>query len=586
MTVTSPRVFIADFDLVRYSGHYFNQVFGLREAARARGLEVRIYIASNAGSKVVEDLDGHAILPMTRWRNVKKDASLENFADAHRRLKPLWTDLEAANISEHDILVITSSRPQVIFGVGQWLRARPAWAQPSVFFRFFGPEFFDFEAKAFSEEAWAYHFASRHLPERCGGERIFFTLNNEKALLHLEGLSLRRAFYLPVPKFYGQMTEPEAHTIEPLTIYVHVNRRTGPMSDRTIKLVTRILHQHTDVKFLIRFCKYTYSDDSLNKKIDKALRRPNVEILPGEQNHIDYLAAIEKSDMVLLPYDPVEYRGIVSGIFCEAAAMGKVAIIPAGTWMADHLTEGRATGVLFDENSVDDMVDAIERAIQDRKRLQAEAYRNAPSFREENSCAKNLDGMLELARHPKDMRLSCVPLTDASKVFGSQLYLGDGWSEADEGFGTWSDGDRAEINFSIKPDAGVLFFSAQVRPFLAPSHPRLDVSLMANDVPVAEWSFDGARADDREWLWRHVPIPADVVTNGNIQLVLSIRSPASPKELGLSIDARKLGVALRKFSLKPDMHVPETDLSERPSMFARLRGRIKRTVKQALSSAK
>ncbi|HEX7882174.1 MAG TPA: hypothetical protein VF499_05490, partial [Afipia sp.] len=213
MTVTSPRVFIADFDLIGYSGHFFNQVFGLREAARARGIETRIYIAQSADPEIVEELGAHALLPFVRWHIVGKDAFLESFAGAQFTLRPLWKDLEAADISERDILAITSSRPQVVFAVGQWLRARPASLRPAVVFRFFGPEFFDFEEEAFNHRAWAYHFAARSLSEGDGGERIFFTLNNQKALTHLEELSLRRAFYLPVPKYYGPVADlPEVRT--------------------------------------------------------------------------------------------------------------------------------------------------------------------------------------------------------------------------------------------------------------------------------------------------------------------------------------------------------------------------------------
>jgi hypothetical protein len=577
MTLASPRVFIADFDLIGYSGHFFNQVLGLREAARARGIETRIYIARRADPAIAEELGAHALLPFVRWYFIGKDVFLESFVGAQLTLSPLWEDLEAAAVSERDLLVITSSRPQVVFAVGQWLRARPASARPAVVFRFFGPEFFDFEADAFNDRAWAYHLASRSLPEGDGGERVFFTLNNQKALAHLEKLGVRRAFYLPVPKYYGPITElPEARAAHSLTIYVHVNRKSGPISNRVVELVGTICQRHRDVKFLVRFCKYAYGGDDFEEAIDKGFLGRNLEILPAEQNHVEYLATVQRADMVLLPYDPVEYRGIVSGIFCEAVAMGKVVIVPAGTWIADHITEGRAAGVLFGQNSVVGMVDAIERAIQDRKRLQAEAHRNAPSFREENSCAKNLDGMIELAAQPRDMRLAYVPLTDATKAFGSQFYLGEGWSEAEEGFGVWSDGDRAEMKFSIRPDAGALFFSVQVRPFLTAAHSRLDVSLTANAVPMAEWSFDAMRSGDRGWTWHHTPIPADLTTDGEIQIVLSIRSPASPKELGLSIDHRKLGIALRRFSLGPEMaDVGSFEPESKRSRFSRwLRRRI------------
>jgi hypothetical protein len=577
MTVSSPRVFIVDFDLVGYSGHYFNQVLGLREAARAREIEARIYISQRADPKITEELGARAILPAIRWHDVSKDLLLEDLACAQFTLSPLLKDLEAAHVSERDVLVITSSRPQVIFGVGQWLCAQPASARPAVVFRFFVPEFYDFEAKTFKAGEWAFRFASRSLIGLPGADRVFFTLNDKRALGHLERLSLRRAFYLPVPKYYDALTGlPETRASKSLTIYVHINLRSGQISGRINDVLNRVLSRYSDVKFLIRFCKDSSGEDDLRKKIDQRFIGRNVEFLPAEENHVEYLATIERSDVVLLPYDPVGYRGIVSGIFCEAVAMGKIPVIPARTWMADHVTEGRAAGVLFGENSTNDMADAIERAIQDRERLQAEACRNAPSFRDENCCAKNLDGMLELARQSRDMRLSYVPLTDATKAFGSQLYLGEGWSEAEENFGVWSNGDRARIDFPIRPDARVLFLSVQVRPFLTAARSRFDVSLTANAVPVAKWSFDAKRHGDCDWSWRHIRIPDSVTANGDIQIVLNISSPVSPKELGLSGDNRKLGIALRRFSLGPEIpDVSDIEPVSKHSRFRQWLGRLK-----------
>jgi glycosyltransferase involved in cell wall biosynthesis len=581
MTVESPRVFIADFDLVEYSGHFFNQVFGFREAARARGLAARIYISRRADPEIAEELGAQAILPFIPWLTGRYDGALEGFASAQHILGALWSDLDTAQISERDILVITSSRPQVIYGVDQWLRARPASARPAVIFRFLGPEFFNFEAEAFREVAWAYRFASRILLGSPSAERIFFTLNNEKALAHLEQLSSRRAFYLPVPKHYGAMAaSSEARAAQPFTIYIYVNTRSGQISDRIIELLNKILSQYSDVNFLVRFSKGTPGEDDIRKKTDKSFIGARVEILPAEQNHAEYLATIERSDVVLLPYSPVVYRGIVSGVFCEIVAMGKIAVIPAGTWMADHVTEGRAAGVLFAENTVTDMVEAVERTIRDRSRLQTLAHRYARPFREENSCAKNLDGMLKLAGQRHDLRLSYVSLTDATKALGSQFYLGEGWSQVEEGMGVWSDGDRAEINFSLRPEgAKALFFNVQVRPFLAKWHSRIDVSVTANDVPVGEWSLNTEGHGGRHWSWHHAQIPEEVTASDEIQIVLSIRSPVSPKELGLSSDIRKLGIALRQFSLTPEMQSHDLESSEKSSMLARLREWLKRKLR-------
>lgn len=233
--------------------------------------------------------------------------------------------------------------------------------------------------------------------------------------------------------------------------------------------------------------------------------------------------------------------------------MGKIAVIPAGTWMADQVLDGQATGVLFDEISAEHIAAAIDGAMQGREVLHAEAHRRAGPFREHNSCAKNLDRMIELAKQPQDMRLSYVPLTDARVALGSQHYLGEGWSDTEVGFGVWSDGGRAELNFTVKPSATALVLSAQVLPFLVEAHPRVDVSVAANGVLVAEWSFDANEPGGLDWSWRHASIPQKVMADGEIQLVLHIISPASPRSLNLSNDARQLGLALRRFSIEREI---------------------------------
>ena len=133
------------------------------------------------------------------------------------------------------------------------------------------------------------------------------------------------------------------------------------------------------------------------------------------------------------------------------------------------------------------------------------------------------------------------------------------------------------------PGAPPLFFSSLVRPFLVKGHSRLDVSLTANGVSVAEWSFDINRAADRDWSWRHVQLPAAVSASGEIQIAMHIRSPASPRSLGLSTDSRNLGIAIRQFSLEPEARAPGGDQSERPTVLARLRRRIRRKLRQVLS---
>lgn len=94
----------------------------------------------------------------------------------------------------------------------------------------------------------------------------------------------------------------------------------------------------------------------------------------------------------------------------------------------------------------------------------------------------------------------------------------------------------------------------------------------ANERPVAEWLFDRTAKINSQWSWLHAQIPEDIMASGEVRIGLKIRSPASPKELGLSMDTRKLGLRLRQFSLMGEAPKPGSGSFERMSGLGRLRG--------------
>lgn len=547
----TPRIFIADFDLEGFSGHFFNQLLGFREAARERGLEARVFVRDTAMPDVVARLDARAILPAVPWR-YEKDDQFAALADARRVLAPLWRDLDAIGTRASDLLIVTSSRAQVIFGTNQWLDGLSPNERPTVCIRFNGPEFFDFDTMEFKPRAWSYHFVSRFASGSPSGDRILFTINNADAVSLLERLTQRPAFFAPIPKYYGASVRArEPHAEGPATVYIHANRPLA-MPALIEQLVGALLERRSDLNFLIRFCKHAFKREAEPAPIQRSLIGERVELLPAEQDEVGYLDALERSEMVLLPYDAVEYRGIVSGIFCEAAALGKVIIAPAGTWMARQLTDGLAAGAVFEGGTVADIAATVERALAERTLLREQALQRAGRFREENSCARNLERLLELAAGKHDMRLPYVPVTDVHDLLVQQRYLVDGWSAAVERHGVWTDGERAALRLQIRPGGGHLVFSAEVYPFFSPRQAELSVSVAVNGVPAADWRFNAADFVSGEATWRTVRVTADAAATGEIRIELRFSRLQSPMEMGLSGDPRRLGLLLQRFSLLPE----------------------------------
>jgi len=136
---------------------------------------------------------------------------------------------------------------------------------------------------------------------------------------------------------------------------------------------------------------------------------------------------------------------------------------------------------------------------------------------------------------------------DFRKGGNAPLFVTEGWAIPQD-WGTWSVAERPGLKLRLtEPATGALRLSARLHPLVAPGHEHLSVQVIANGVTVGEWSFDQAGIADVAAM-----IPVERV-QGQAELTLEflIHEPRSPKELGLSEDAHKLGLLLTELRLQP-----------------------------------
>lgn len=93
----------------------------------------------------------------------------------------------------------------------------------------------------------------------------------------------------------------------------------------------------------------------LNNLKDKCSLRINT-VLSSEE----YQKQLIESDVILTPYYPdYGYNARTSGIFTEAAAMGKVIITTPRTWMAYQIENLKAEGLIIEKITAEDLAEAI-----------------------------------------------------------------------------------------------------------------------------------------------------------------------------------------------------------------------------------
>jgi hypothetical protein len=253
---------------------------------------------------------------------------------------------------------------------------------------------------------------------------------------------------------------------------------------------------------------------------------------------------------VLLPYEATEYIALASGVFAEAAALGKVIVYPAETWMAEQVACGHATGIDFAVASSQEIGAALLRALASLKEMSSVAQARSNAFRAQHSCGRNLDLMLMLAAAGHDMSLPYLPGTSVrfDKPVQSRGYLGRGWSSF-EPDGIWTNGPVAELVFCLAHGpTGSLDARLLLTPFFSKGRPQR-ITISIGEAELGKWSFPV----DGEYIasWCRVTVPEHCVANGSLRMRLHVEDPHSPNQVGISNDPRALGVMLHEMRFEP-----------------------------------
>ena len=110
---------------------------------------------------------------------------------------------------------------------------------------------------------------------------------------------------------------------------------------QTEKLVQKCCTSKNEFKSKVSFhlqCS-AIQDSETQLSLDKlkSLNYENVFFYENELSETEYFDLLEKSHIVLVPYNRVSYYAQTSGVFTEAIAMKKIVIVNRPTWMSQQL---------------------------------------------------------------------------------------------------------------------------------------------------------------------------------------------------------------------------------------------------------
>lgn len=136
---------------------------------------------------------------------------------------------------------------------------------------------------------------------------------------------------------------------------------------------------------------------------------------------------------------------------------------------------------------------------------------------------------------------------DTFEIQALKSLLGNGWSQI-EPWGVWSDGSTPSLLFEIEDfESNDLVMTFDWHPFLTDAHPRIQVEILVNEVKVKRIDFEMKSLNQKS-----IVKFASGLCDGKqktCEVQFKIRNPKSPASLGLSDDARLLGLGLTSIKI-------------------------------------
>ncbi len=395
------RLFIIENGLRDAVGHHYNEAIALQREARRRGLETRFYVYRKAIKEIVAALDARPVFPFMPYATPSKDplcGPLEDLFHTGDRFAAACAALVEDGLTKDDIVYVATAMQNEVFGCARWLKAFPKDETPFIVMHFQIENYLDENTQKLNIKAVLYRFAAKALSALARNERVLFITGSNAFSERLGRVTLRPVFTYPIPKSYdlsGGQAEG-ARAVDPdrpivVSILGHSREEKGwLLIPEIVRLCTET---NPGLSFFIQICPKTMAR-AWKGSYEVMRAMANVEFHHGPATETEYMEFVRQSDIVLLPYDYRRFTGRTSGVFAESVAFGKVTVVPRGSWMAEHLHDGRGAGMVFEQQTPESVASAVGEAMARIDALTANAEKCADAWRREQNTGAFLDRML------------------------------------------------------------------------------------------------------------------------------------------------------------------------------------------------
>jgi glycosyltransferase involved in cell wall biosynthesis len=384
------RLLLIAHGLIDRTGHHYMEARAFKEGAASQGLECTILAHRDISTSLHDELEALPLFqntPYKRFFRRRFFGLLRDFRLYGRHMSRELMSLPPGMVTSSDVVVSTLTKARDMQALALWLARIPQEQRPFVAINFMIDDItrtgcktsewtFDFKSALF------YRLAFTRLRKALGVKRLLLTSGGAafaQAMTRVLGHPVLN-FPLPVQHgFSSCQTENACSGESPLIVFLgHMQQRKG--SDLIGAVIPKVLEQYPNCRFLLQANPESWEQRWRDELGPIAGER--VHIHRGEMSQEEYQSTMNRADLVLLPYVPSGYVLQTSGIFSEAMAMGKVSVIPDGTWMADMAHQQGGGAVMFPKFETEAIAKAVCSALQSLPKLTREMESISSTWRE------------------------------------------------------------------------------------------------------------------------------------------------------------------------------------------------------------
>lgn len=354
-------LFMVEPELIGYNGHLFNYAKSLSNCLIGSPISFKIFVSKNCERKILKEINSSIVFDELPNGNIFNNFIGRFIFAVFQYNSHLFKGLRKISGKENlnnKLLFFGTIQHIHLFGLIAWIALSKKNNLPKSIILTLRLSIYRYDINRWAASYFWYVIAFRLvnlIKNKC---EINFITDSNKLQAEFARITKIKIHLLPIPHTINNSENKTLNSIiknDKLTLTSLGSARKpkgyGTLVDAIIELSSDL--NFSKFHFLLQSnCANNdyYIQDKINEIKNKNFK--NVELLEKELSEEEYYLLIQKSNVIVIPYDQAIYYANTSGILTEAISYAKPIIVTHNTWMSNNMPDG--IGITFEnKNSID-----------------------------------------------------------------------------------------------------------------------------------------------------------------------------------------------------------------------------------------